>query len=142
MQQQRIALKQLRIICGPNTHQDKQNITPCIRIECVCVLWKRWKVKLSLYLIKHDAKKTFEGVGGTGGKLIPSYLLTLALGGVEWSASRLSLSTTEDRAYGTQLNGGWMGARADLDAMEREKSLSLPGIELGSPSPYPIGYAY
>jgi hypothetical protein len=43
---------------------------------------------------------------------------TSALVGGEWSASRPSRFTPEERAPGNQWIGGWVGPRAGLDAME------------------------
>jgi hypothetical protein len=52
--------------------------------------------------------------------LAPPFL-TSALDG-EWSASRPDLFTPGERALGTHWTGGWVGPRAGLDAVEREKS--------------------
>jgi hypothetical protein len=56
------------------------------------------RVKLALFLIKHHALKTCGGV-----EMLPRHYL--ALGGGEWSASRLDRFTSEVRALGTH----WIG---------------------------------
>jgi hypothetical protein len=58
--------------------------------------------------------------------------LTSALVGGEWSASGLGHYTC-----GTHWIGGWVGPRADLDAVEKRKILSLPGIEI-QPLGHPV----
>jgi hypothetical protein len=57
-------------------------------------------------------------VWGSGGIALP--LLTSALDGGEWTASRPSRYTPEDRAPGTHWIGSWVGPEAGLDAMKRE----------------------
>jgi hypothetical protein len=49
--------------------------------------------------------------------MVPPYL-TSVLDGGEWSASRPYRSTPEESAPGTPWTGGWVGLRADLDAVE------------------------
>jgi hypothetical protein len=59
-------------------------------------------------------------------RLAPS-ILTSALDGSEWRASRTCLFTTMERAPGTLWIGGWVGHRAGLDAVSYsrcESSLS------------------
>jgi hypothetical protein len=51
--------------------------------------------------------------------------LTLALVGGEWSASR-----SGERATGTHWIGGYVGPRTGLDDVEKNKFLTLPGLEL------------
>jgi len=64
------------------------------------------------------------------------HVLTTALDGGEWKASRPSRFTTGERARGTSWIGGWVGPRAGLDAVtNRKKSVSLPGIGSQSSSP-------
>jgi hypothetical protein len=46
-------------------------------------------------------------------------LLTSALDGGEWLASRLSRFTPADRAAGTRWTADWVGRRAGLDNMLR-----------------------
>jgi hypothetical protein len=46
-------------------------------------------------------------------------LLTSALAGGEWSASRPCRFTLGERAPGTHLIGGWVDPRAGLDDMEK-----------------------
>jgi hypothetical protein len=48
-----------------------------------------------------------------------------ALAGGEWSGSLSGLFTP-----GTYWIGGWLGPRASLDAMEKKKFLTLPGLKL------------
>jgi hypothetical protein len=55
-------------------------------------------------------------------------LLTSALDGGEWSASRPGRFTHRERATGTQWIGGWVGPRAVLDKMVKRK-LPTPGRE-------------
>jgi hypothetical protein len=47
--------------------------------------------------------------------------LISALDEGEWSASRPGLFTARERAPGTYWIGGWVGSRADLDAVEKRK---------------------
>jgi hypothetical protein len=56
--------------------------------------------------------------------------LTSALVGGQWSASRPSCFTTEDRAPGTHWIGSWVDPRAGMDDMEKWKFLTLLGLEL------------
>jgi hypothetical protein len=51
--------------------------------------------------------------------------LTLALVEGEWPASRPGRFTP-----GTHLIGGWVSLRAGLDAVEKRKFFTLPGLEL------------
>jgi hypothetical protein len=51
--------------------------------------------------------------------------LTLELAGGEWSASR-----PEDKAPGTHCIGGGMDPRANLDDVEKNEILTLPGLKL------------
>jgi hypothetical protein len=48
-------------------------------------------------------------------------ILTSALDGGEWSASRLGHFTPGERAPGTHFIGGWVGPRAGLDAVAKSK---------------------
>jgi hypothetical protein len=57
-----------------------------------------------------------EGVLGSGG-IAPFILLTSALAGVEWSASRPGRFNRRERAPSTHWIGGWVGPRADLKAV-------------------------
>jgi hypothetical protein len=56
--------------------------------------------------------------------------LASSLVGGEWSASRPGRFTLEERAICTNLVGGWVGPRADLDDVEKRKFLTIPGLEL------------
>jgi hypothetical protein len=56
--------------------------------------------------------KTYGGV-----KLIVLSLLTSALDGGEWSASRLGFFTPAEIAPGAYWIGGWVGFRADRNAV-------------------------
>jgi hypothetical protein len=58
------------------------------------------------------------------------FLLTSALFGGEWSASRPSRFTPGERAPGTHWIGCWVDPRASLDDVEKRKLLFLPGLEL------------
>jgi hypothetical protein len=57
-------------------------------------------------------------------------LLTLALAGGEWSASRPGRFTPGQRAPGAHWIGGWVDLRAGLDDLEKRKFLTLLGLEL------------
>jgi hypothetical protein len=57
-------------------------------------------------------------------------LLTSALVGGEWSASRSCRFTPGEIAPGIVCRGGWVGPRTGLDATEKRVILPLPGIEL------------
>jgi hypothetical protein len=56
-------------------------------------------------------------------------LLTTALVGGEWSASRPGRFTSGERAPGTHWIGGWVDPRAGLEDEERRNILPLPGIK-------------
>jgi hypothetical protein len=68
-------------------------------------------------------------------------LLTVALVGAEWSASRSGRFTSGERSPspGTQREGGWMDPRTGLTSL-RIKILLLPGLELTPrlSSPWPV----
>jgi len=51
--------------------------------------------------------------------------LTWALGGGEWSGSHAGRFTIGERTPGIHCTGGWMGSRADLDAVVKRKTYSL-----------------
>jgi hypothetical protein len=55
-------------------------------------------------------------------------LLTSALVGGEWSASRIGRFIPVERAAGTYWIGGWMGSSTGLDDVR--KLLTLPGLRL------------
>jgi hypothetical protein len=78
---------------------------------------KRQKVKLSLCFFKWTP--CYEGVLGGGG--IVSCILTLALDGGEWSASRPGRFTPRERAPGIHWIGGWVSPRAILDVVGKRK---------------------
>jgi hypothetical protein len=84
--------------------------------------------KLSLCLTKHHAMKTYWGVE------VKLHALTLPLDG-EWSASRPSRFTPRERAPRTHWIGGWMGPKADLDAVARRK---IPSPSWESNPDHPI----
>jgi hypothetical protein len=56
-------------------------------------------------------------------------LLTSALAGGGWSASRPGRFTPGESARSTHSTGGWVDPRATLD-VEKRKFLTLPGLEL------------
>jgi hypothetical protein len=60
-----------------------------------------------------------EGVLGSGS--IAPRILTSALDGDEWPASRLDRLTSREGAPGTHWIGGWMGSRAGVDAVVKRK---------------------
>jgi hypothetical protein len=57
-------------------------------------------------------------------------LLTSALVGGEWLASRPNLFTPGEKDPGTHWTGGWVDPRTGLDDVEKRKFLTLPGFEL------------
>jgi hypothetical protein len=65
-----------------------------------------------------------EGVLGEW-RYSPTHSLTSALGGGEWSASRLGRFTPREKAPGTHWIGGWVGPRAVLGAVVKRKIPSL-----------------
>jgi hypothetical protein len=56
---------------------------------------------------------------------VTPHFLTLALGGREWSASRLGRFTARESAPNTHWIGSWVGPRAGLDDVEKIK-ISFP----------------
>jgi hypothetical protein len=58
-------------------------------------------------------------------------LLTSALDGGEWSASRSARFTPGEKSPCTDRIGGWVSLRVGLGAVEKRKILTLPGLELG-----------
>jgi hypothetical protein len=74
------------------------------------------KVKLFPCLTKHHAIKTYWG----SGSLAPR-ILDLGTSGGEWSDSRPSRLTPRESAPRTHWIGGWVGARAVLDAVVKRK---------------------
>jgi hypothetical protein len=56
--------------------------------------------------------------------------LTSALIGSEWSAPRLGRFTSGEKTSGTHSIGGCVGPRTGLDAVEKRKFLTLPGLEI------------
>jgi hypothetical protein len=56
--------------------------------------------------------------------------LTSALVGGEWSASRHGRFNPSEKAPCTHWIGGRVDPRAGLDAVEKRKFLTLPGLEL------------
>jgi hypothetical protein len=59
-------------------------------------------------------------------------MLTSALVGGECSASFLGRFNREERAPDSHWTEGWVVPRAGLDAVEKRKFLTLPGLELQS----------
>jgi hypothetical protein len=69
-----------------------------------------------------------------GGVDIEIYILLISvLVGGEWSTSRPSRFTLEEKAPCTHCKGGWVGPRACLDDVEKRKFLTLRGLELRPP---------
>jgi hypothetical protein len=60
--------------------------------------------------------------------------LTSAVVGEEWSVSRPGRFIPGERAPGTHWLGGWVSPIGGLDAAEKRKFLTLPGLELGPAS--------
>jgi hypothetical protein len=67
-----------------------------------------------------------------GVKIQIHIVLTSALVGGEWSASRSCHFTSGERATGTHWIGGWVDPRASLDDVEKRKFLNLPGLGIRS----------
>jgi hypothetical protein len=63
-------------------------------------------------------------------------ILTSAIAGGEWSASRLCSFNPGERApsTSTHLIGGWLSPRVGLDDVGNKKFLTLPGPKLGLPA--------
>jgi hypothetical protein len=61
---------------------------------------------------------------------IDSHFFTSALFGGESSGSHLASLPTRGIGLGTNWVGGWMYSIASLEDMEKEKFLTLPGLEL------------
>jgi hypothetical protein len=76
------------------------------------------KVDLSLCVTKHHVIKTY---GGVAIKL--HYLLTSALGGGEWSASRPGRFNAGEISLGTQGKESCVSPRSGLDELAKEKSI-------------------
>jgi hypothetical protein len=83
-------------------------------------MWQRpLKVKVKLSLCFNWAPR-YEGVLGEW-RCSFTHSLTSALGGGELSVSRPGRFTPKERVPSTQWIGGWVGPRAVLDAVVREK---------------------
>jgi hypothetical protein len=68
-------------------------------------------------LIKHYAMKMY----WVSGKQLHAFLI-LELDECEWSASLSGHFTPEEKALGTHWIGGWVGPRASLDVVTKEKN--------------------
>jgi hypothetical protein len=77
-----------------------------------------------LELIKHHVMKAYGG-----SKCIIPPFLTLALDGIEWSASRPGRSTPREIATGIHWIGGWVGPRSGVDVVDKRLILTLPRLE-------------
>jgi hypothetical protein len=89
----------------------------------ICVTeikFSKANVKFRLCLTKHYAMKTYVQI---------HVLLTSALVGSEWSASRPGSFTLS----GTHWTGGWIGLSSGLHDMEMLNILTIPGRELRPP---------
>jgi hypothetical protein len=88
---------------------------------------------LHLMLCSNNQTLCHEDVQGNGG--ITPQLLTSALVGGEWSASRLGCFIPGKTAAGAQ-RIGWVNPRDSLDTLERIKvPCHLPGIECWPSTP-------
>jgi hypothetical protein len=83
---------------------------------------------LSLCLTKHCAMNAYVAVD-----VYIHVLLTSALVGDEWLASRPCSFISRERASSTLRIGGWVRPRASLDDMDELKFLTLPGLDLRLP---------
>jgi hypothetical protein len=59
-----------------------------------------------------------------------TFFFASALGGGEWSTSRPWRYTPGKDPPGIHWIGGWVGPRVGLDAVEKRKFLTLPGLQL------------
>jgi hypothetical protein len=57
-------------------------------------------------------------------------MFSSALVGGEWSTSRPSNFTPEERAPGTHCIGDWVGPRSGVEDVEKRKFLLVMGLEL------------
>jgi hypothetical protein len=73
------------------------------------------------------------------GSIAPPFLAS-ALGGGERPASRPGCFTPKETAPGTHCTGGWVGPRASLDDLEKEKSLALARNR--TPAAHPVALCY
>jgi hypothetical protein len=98
-----------------------------------------YRVFLEKLMVKVKSSR-HEDVYKSGGVAPP--LLTSALDGGEWSASRPGRFTRKKRVPGTHWIGGLVNPRAGLDAVEERKILPLPGFDHrpSSPSLYRLSY--
>jgi hypothetical protein len=76
----------------------------------------RIKVKLSLWLTKYHAMKTYGGM-----EIQMHVFLTSTLDGGEWLDSRPGRFTPEETAPDIHLIEGWVGPRTDLNRGGEEK---------------------
>jgi hypothetical protein len=83
-----------------------------------------------LCLTKHYAMKTYGGVD-----VSIHVVLTSALVGCEWSASRPGHFVPGGKAPGICLIGGWVGPRARFDDNENIKFLTLKETQTPAPRP-------
>jgi len=63
-----------------------------------------------------------------GTKGIPVFILTLLIGGGEWSVSYLGHVIFRERISDSLWHGGWEGRRAVLDVLEK-RIISYPYLE-------------
>jgi hypothetical protein len=90
-------------------------------ISMISLAYYNW----SLWLTKHHAMHIYWGSGG-----IAPRILTSALDGGEWLASRPGRFTPTEKASGAHWIGGWVGPRALLDTVVKRKIPSpRTGIE-------------
>jgi hypothetical protein len=99
-------------------HINKKYTLPKQRfyVVTVSVFFERYKVKMSLCLIKHHALK---------------YILDL---GAQWPATCPSQFITWKRKPVIQWVWGWMGSEINLGVVTREKSMPLLGTKCWSSS--------
>jgi hypothetical protein len=88
---------------------------------------KEYPVGFLLHCSKLKKSTRREDVWGSG-NIAPPFL-TSALYGGEWSVSLSRRFILGETTPGTNCVEGWVGRRARLDAMDKEKMLTLPGIE-------------
>jgi ribosome modulation factor len=77
-----------------------------------------------------------------GGVDVQIHVLTSALVGGKWSASRLCRFTPGERAPRSHWIGGWVDPRANLDDMAKLKFLTPPGLELRPSDVQPVASLY
>jgi hypothetical protein len=125
-------LRNIQYYFGYNTHILHIFFSPVEKLKCVLNSRASYirsnKVKeKAVLVIKYLSTTPWRRIGS--GCIDPLFL-TSAFAGGEWSASRPCRFTLAERVPGTHWIGDWVGPRAGLDDVEKQKFLTLPGLEL------------